>query len=68
MTKYRLFKFRVGYGIYIPGSGAPKCIFHNKHKTLYNIFSPDPLFPVLGSHPEMNTSCNILLHFVSFLL
>ena len=27
--------FCVGYGIY-------KSIFHNKHKTLYNLFSPGP--------------------------
>ena len=27
---------------YIRGSGAPECIFHKQHKTLYNLFSPDP--------------------------
>ena len=26
---------------YVRGSGAPECIFHNHHKTLYNIFSQD---------------------------
>ena len=26
---------------YIRGRGAPECIFHNKHKTLCNLFSPD---------------------------
>ena len=30
--------FGVCYGIY----SAPDCIFHNQHKTLYNLFSPDP--------------------------
>ena len=48
--------FCVGYGIYtreviqcfvlimeyIRGSRAPECIFHNKHITLYYLFSPDP--------------------------
>ena len=24
------------------GSGVPECIFHKQHKTLYNLFSPDP--------------------------
>ena len=24
---------------YIRGSGAPECIFHKQHKTLYNLFS-----------------------------
>ena len=27
---------------YIRGSSAPECILHNEHKTLYNLFSPDP--------------------------
>ena len=27
------------------------CIFHNKHKTLHNLFSPDPFI----SHPEVYT-------------
>ena len=34
----------------IRGSGAPECIFHNEHKTLYNLFSPDPAVPVLLTH------------------
>ena len=55
--------FYVGYGI-VRGSGAPVCIFHNKHKTLYNLFSPDPGVSCVGSHPEMYTLCSILLHFV----
>ena len=33
---------------YIRGSGAPECIFHNKHKTLYNLFSPDPAVSCVG--------------------
>ena len=32
--------FCVVYGIYLRGSGAPEYIFHNKHKTLNNLFSP----------------------------
>ena len=27
---------------YLALSRAPECIFHNKHKTLYNLFSPVP--------------------------
>ena len=30
---------------YIRGSGAPESILHSKHKTLYNLFSPDPADP-----------------------
>ena len=30
----------VGYE-YIRGSSAPECIFHNKHKILYNLVCPD---------------------------
>ena len=48
---------------YIRGSRAPECIFHNKHKTLYNLFSPDPAVSCVGSHPEMYTLCSILLLF-----
>ena len=33
---------------YIRGSGAPESIFHNKHKTLYNLFSPDPAVSCVG--------------------
>ena len=33
---------------YIRGSGAPECIFHNKHKTLYNLFSPDQAVSCVG--------------------
>ena len=36
IKKYRLFSVE-----YIRGSGAPECIFHNQHKTLYNLFSPN---------------------------
>ena len=47
--------FCVGYEIYT--SGAPACIFHNKHKTLYNLFSPDPAVSYVAdtqaSHPEI---------------
>ena len=50
---------------YIRGSGALECIFHNKHKTLYNLFSPDLGVSCVGSHPEMYTLCSILLHFVT---
>ena len=44
---------------YIRGSGAPEFIFHNKHKALYNLFSPDP-----ASHNEIYTLCSILVHFI----
>ena len=32
----------VGYGIYTREPNPRVYIFHNQHKTLYNIFSPDP--------------------------
>ena len=52
---------------YIWGSGAPECIFHNQHKTLYNLFSPDPAVSYvrdkLVTHREIFTLCSILLHF-----
>ena len=35
--------FCVGYGIY-----TTECIFHNQHKTLYNLFSPDPAVSCVG--------------------
>ena len=49
---------------YIRRSGAPDCIFPNKHKTLFNLFSPDPAVSCVGSHPEMYALCSILVHFV----
>ena len=52
---------------YIRGSGAPECIFHNQHKTLNNLFSPDPAFSCvcdkLVTYREIYTLCSILLHF-----
>ena len=53
---------------YIRGSGAPECIFHNKHKTLYNLFSPDPAVSCVAdtqtSRHEIYILCSILLHFI----
>ena len=53
---------------YIRGRGAPKCIFHNEHKTLYNLFSPDPAVSCVAytqaSHREIYILCNTLLHFI----
>ena len=41
--RYRLFDVLCWlWNTNMRGSGAPKCIFHNKHKTMYNLFSPDP--------------------------
>ena len=52
---------------YIRGSGALEYIFHNQHKTLYNLFSPDPAVSCLCdkqiTHREIYTLCSILLHF-----
>ena len=52
---------------YIRGWEAPQCIFHNKHKTLYYLFSPDPAVSCVAdtqvSHREICILCNILLHF-----
>ena len=33
---------------YTRGSRAPGCIFHNQHKTLYNLFSPDQAVSCVG--------------------
>ena len=53
---------------YIGGSGAPKCVFHNKHKTLYNLFCPDPAVSCVAdksvSHHEIYTFSSTLLHFI----
>ena len=53
---------------YIRGSGAPECIFHNEHKTLYNLFSPDPAVSCVAdtqaSYREIYVLCSILLHFI----
>ena len=53
---------------YKRGSGAPECIFHDHHKTLYNIFSTDPAVSCVAdkqiSHREKYTLCSILLHFI----
>ena len=60
--------FCVGYEIYIRGSGAPKCIFHNQHIVLYNTFSPDPVVSCVAdkqvSHHKIYTLCSILWHFI----
>ena len=57
---------------YIRGSGAPECIFHKQHKTLYNLFSPDPAVSCvadnLASHREIYTLCSIFLHFIQDLV
>ena len=50
---------------YIRGSGAPECIFHNKHKTLYNLFSPDPAVACVGF---TSWNVHIMYHFVAFCL
>ena len=50
---------------YIRGSGAPECIFHNKHKTLYNLFSPDPAVSCVGF---TSWNVHIMKHFAAFRL
>ena len=56
--------FCVGYDI------SPECIFHKQHKTLYNIFSPDPAGSCVDDkqishqHHEINTLYRVLLHFI----
>ena len=50
---------------YIRGSGAPECIFHNKHKTLYNLFSPDPAVSCVGC---TSWNVHIMMHFAAFRL
>ena len=53
---------------YIRGSEAPECIFHKQHKTLYNVFSPDPAVSCVAdkqvSNREIYILCSILLHFI----
>ena len=52
---------------YIRECRAPKCIFHNRHKTLNNLFSLNPAVSCVAdkpaSHCELYTSFSILLHF-----
>ena len=51
---------------YIRGSGVPECISNDEHKTLYNLFGPDPAVSCVAdtqaSHREINILCSILLH------
>ena len=58
--------FCVGNGILI-GSGAPECIFHNQHNTLFNLFSPDLAVSYVGdkqvSHREIYALCSIFAAF-----
>ena len=53
---------------YIRGSEAPECIFHKQHKTLYNLFSPDPAVSCVAdrqvSNREIYTLCSILQHLI----
>ena len=60
---YRLFNVLCWFMEYIRGSGAPECIFSNKHKHCMTYLALIQLFPVLVSHPEMYTLCSILLLF-----
>ena len=50
---------------HIRGSGTTECIFHNQHKTLYNIFSPGQAVSCVVdkqvSYREIYTLCSILL-------
>ena len=52
--------FRVCYGIYTRERSS-RFIFHNQHKTLYNLFSPDPAVSNVAdkqvSHREIFTLC-----------
>ena len=54
---------------YIRRSEATECIFHNEHKTLYNLFNADPAVSCdcdkLVTHRELYTLCSI---FAAFLL
>ena len=54
---------------YIRRSGATEYIFHNEHKTLYNLFNADPAVSCdcdkLVTHREIYTLCSI---FAAFLL
>ena len=55
--------FCAGYGIYTRERSSRVYIFHNEHKTLYNIFCPDPaVFSVADtqtSHRETYKLCSI---------
>ena len=65
---YRLFNVLCWVMEYIRGSKAPECIFHKQHKTLYNVYSPDPAVSCVAdkqvSNREIYTLCSILLHFI----
>ena len=43
-------------------------LIHNQHKTLYNLFSPDPAVSCVAdthaSHREIYILCSVLLHFI----
>ena len=51
---------------YIRGSDAPECVFNKQHKTLNNLFSPDPAVSCVASkqvsNREIYTLRSILLH------
>ena len=57
---------------YIRANGAPECIFHNQHKTLHNLLSPDPAVSCVRDkpfshrvlHAHVYTICIILLFFI----
>ena len=42
VSTWEVFRYRLFNILCIRGSGVPDWIFHNQHKTLYNLFSPDP--------------------------
>ena len=56
------------YTVGSSGYTAPSYIFHNQHKTLYNLFSPDPAVSSVAdnqvSRHEKYTICSILLRFI----
>ena len=55
--------FCVGYGIY-------KSIFHNKHKTLYNLFSPGPAVSCVADTQASHhvVFCSISFRSLAFIL
>ena len=48
---------------YIRGRGVPECIFHNKHKTLYNLLSPDPAVSCVADTQALDCEICILCNF-----
>ena len=64
--EYRLSNVFVLVMEYIRGSGAPECIFHNQHKTLFNLLSPEPAVSCVADKQVSNVKYTYYVAFVAF--